>query len=268
LSECYDNSNNNSLPKVSLYIYTDDVWRFSPDYFSPRQKKSFPEPVSGEPNKEKERLSMVMNYHSYLPPLPLSEGATDPDVRFWLERHGDLKGAGLVLFLQDNPDVFYHVSDLADLVFEGGILLQTDHGNFGRLHEEKIPMTDAQTLSQCRKELIWLVKQIEGATTLGLDDVAAALTLRFDGIRKYLGETTTPRGRIRDFPSQEMREYQRVFKLYWRVLQKAKAESWEVYCAIRQHVKTGTTFAWLTDIRLRASKKLKAERAVKGLECL
>ncbi len=208
---------------------------------------------------------MVLMNQNHLQPLPLAEGASDPEVRLWLRQHGKLSGAGLVLHLQAHPDHFYHVSDLADIVFNEGILLMVDHGDYGRLYEEKIPMTDHSAISDCRTEMKRLLRLIAAALTLGLDDVAEQYQRDFKNILDYLKETRTPSGAIRNFPSQEMRDYQRLFQAFRRVLLKARAESYEVYSTIKLHVKTGTTFAWLTNANALSRKRYKAERTITGL---
>ena len=187
-----------------------------------------------------------MNY-SPLQPLPLAGGAYECDVPLWLGHHQDLLGGKAVLYLYDHPDRLYHVSDLSDLAWGGGILLQTEHNNFCRLSESAIPMTDLTALNMCGKELRELIQRIGAAERLGYTDLASELRRQFDAILKYRKETTTPTGKIRDFPSQEMREYQRVFNAFRRLLMAAQKEAPEVYEVIKKHVKTGLRFAWLTN---------------------
>lgn len=183
------------------------------------------------------------------------EGCPQPEISPWLALHQDYIGARLVSHLYANPDRHFYVMDLSGYLDGGGILLPVDHGLYVRFREEKIPMTDAQTIAACHRELKTLIPLIASALDLGSYALAERLFGAFDKIRRYLMETTTPRGRIRFFPNAEQREYQRLLQAFRRILDLARREYPEAYYYIKQHVKTGATFAWLKELRASLRKK-------------
>jgi hypothetical protein len=115
----------------------------------------------------------------------------------------------------------------------------------GMIYEEPIPMTDNRALAEYKSRSKKLIDEIEADLQLGHIKEAEEKQAEFDQIRKHILEVTTHDGRIKNFPTEMIKNYQRVYQDFRYLLKRLKVEDPEVYHYLKIHVRTGTTFKWI-----------------------
>jgi len=148
--------------------------------------------------------------------------------------------------LQNYPEEPIHVLNLTHMIES------PDYSGFSfrqvqqlLLNQSTIPQTDVVTLKQVDNELNRLIKLKAWRQSVEAD--CSDIDKTIQQLVSYRKETTRPNGTIKGFRSAVEREYQRHQKAIQRLLKKAKKDCPDAYAYIRNHLKSGIYFQWVTD---------------------
>jgi len=178
-------------------------------------------------------------------PLGIDDDVVEELVIPFLERHENLIGARMVLFLLDHPDEHINVLDLSDRVCGDGVLSHVDGDLYSRYVETSFEIMDPQYQQETKLERKKLIKQAKGARDLGDHATEEKLIQELNDINSICGPCTKPGGGSRNFPGTAEAEFRRMSMNYNYLLRIAQVEEPVVHECVKRHVRTGYSFCWM-----------------------
>jgi hypothetical protein len=165
---------------------------------------------------------------------------SDPLTAF-LRQNAALTGSKAIACLRSQPGNPVFCKALSLALDQADTLYSPEQLQILTQAELPLPMTDARTLQEVRREMVRAIRI--KAHLLSENLSTASIDQHITALETYIRQTTTPYG-IKSFVTDEKTAYDRIYIAIRRCLAKAEKHCPPAASEIKSHLSTGRYFLW------------------------